>query len=413
MNIDNRHKQKIMTNIKNIQSSVSQDDYDKFPQIKREITTDISNKHQFLANTRKYVELKNFMTINASSLEFVLDLLIIAPSFREIKNYLPRQITTKVIGSLDYVRKARLKPILSDLGVYAFNNVIPVYKTDVDFLNTDFHQFFTKYQNPIISMTDIIYYIEPKCLFEKFQNLNDGVLMLVNYHVFKQEMGFLGNKKLEGVYIIENNMVKMYANGNESAYKHPLYYNDLKDKDVMILDQENYNFKLIFKVSIRVDCLDTDYVGVQVIKDSNVDTGSIIINKKYHNHHNYDRKDILNALEFKIFPKNVMAVEKKTKIIAVLPIGVVEPIEIVSKKNMTFVLATHKYYPVEKINDEVYISSTMVGKIIVDCYRLGTENKIINKIQLLNIIMKYTTIPSTVSEELFELIIQKYQELLD
>jgi hypothetical protein len=262
-------------------------------------------------------------------------------------------------------------------------------------------------------MTDIIYYIEPKCLFEKFQNLNDGVLMLVNYHVFKQEMGFLGNKKLEGVYIIENNMVKMYANGNESAYKHPLYYNDLKDKDVMILDQENYNFKLIFKVSIRVDCLDTDYVGVQVIKDSNVDTGSIIINKKYHNHHNYDRKDILNALEFKIFPKNVMAVEKKTKIIAVLPIGVVEPIEIVSKKNMTFVLATHKYYPVEKINDEVYISSTMVGKIIVDCYRLGTENKIINKIQLLNIIMKYTTIPSTVSEELFELIIQKYQELLD
>jgi len=158
----------------------------------------------------------------------------------------------------------------------------------------------------LINMTDIIYYINNKDLYNICKNMSDGTVMVGAFHIPKcyinsmQPIVTVANGKMyiEGSMKIRPKFsntqqkeldytqckMQMKVEGNDHYYNHEIRFPQLLDEDVILIPNEtenDYVLKLIKTSSIDYGA--TEYIGFKIIKISNPELDDLLTTVLYNN----------------------------------------------------------------------------------------------------------------------------------
>jgi hypothetical protein len=221
--------------------------------IEKDISTE--NRHEDLANFRRYFEFLNIHTIKQMCESGVM-IVDVGASTRLVNSYIVRFALSPTLSTQDHLRGSKLK-----------DNIY----TRV--LKMTLQQFVDKYQNDnnynkiVYNFTDSIYYISDHDLYKMAKNMNNGLIATGTMHIFKDTKVTLEIvDKLGLVLIDDENHVHMKVIDNETTYYHIDKWQILKNFDNYTIIGRDYNLSVI--VEKRVELEASDYIRFVIVKNN-------------------------------------------------------------------------------------------------------------------------------------------------
>jgi hypothetical protein len=239
----NKHTSKLYVRDKNLYIDILPD------LIEEQIKTE--NRHEDLANYRRYYEFLNIKLIKDRVDEFIL--IDVGASTRLVNSCIARVALAPKLGVQDYLRGAKIKE--------------NIYTKVMDLTLEQFIEKYKKHKNfkkIIYNFTDSIYYIPDTVLLELAEDHDEGIVAVGTMHIFKNR--FVSEKIVNdlGIVILTKDKVSMKVLDNESTYYHINKWVILEKYDNYTLFSKNFNLNVI--VERRKELNASTYIRFVIIK---------------------------------------------------------------------------------------------------------------------------------------------------